>query len=90
MVYVLHTVIHTVMYVRSSLVRYLYHERGGMYHHRIAFKVIVDAYRTVPITEKVWTVLDPEFGDDAGKHALIVRALYGLKSADAEFRNHPA
>jgi hypothetical protein len=43
---------------------------------------------TAPITEKFWTVLGPEFGDDAGKRALIVRALYGLKSAGADFRNH--
>jgi hypothetical protein len=33
-------------------------------------------------------VIGPEFGDDAGKRALIVRALYGLKSAGAAFRNH--
>jgi hypothetical protein len=33
-------------------------------------------------------VLGPEFGDDAGKRALIVRALYDLKSAGAAFRNH--
>jgi hypothetical protein len=51
---------------------------------------IENAYLTAPITEKVWTVLGPEFGDDAGKHALIVRALYGLKSAGADFRNHLA
>jgi hypothetical protein len=35
-------------------------------------------------------VLGPEFGDDAEKRALIVRALYGLKSAGAAFRNHLA
>jgi hypothetical protein len=51
---------------------------------------IENAYLTAPITEKVWTVLGPEFGDDAGKHALIVIALYGLKSTGAEFRNHLA
>jgi hypothetical protein len=51
---------------------------------------IENAYLTAPITEKVWTVLGPEFGDDAGKRALIVRALYGLKSAGAAFRNHLA
>jgi hypothetical protein len=45
---------------------------------------------TAPITEKVWTVLGPGFGDDAGKRALIVRALCGLKSAGAAFRNHLA
>jgi hypothetical protein len=51
---------------------------------------IENAYLTAPITDKVWTVLGPEFGEDAGKRALIVRALYGLKSADAAFRNHLA
>jgi hypothetical protein len=47
---------------------------------------IENAYLTAPITEKVWTVIGPEFGDDAGKRALIVRALYGLKSAGTAFR----
>jgi hypothetical protein len=49
---------------------------------------IENAYLTAPITDKVWTVLGPEFGDDAGKLALIARALYGLKSSGAAFRNH--
>jgi hypothetical protein len=51
---------------------------------------IENAYLTAPITEKVWTVLGPEFGDDAGKRALIVIAMYGLKSAGAVLRNHLA
>jgi hypothetical protein len=51
---------------------------------------IENAYLMAPLTEKVWTVLGPEFGDDAGKRALIVRALYSLKSAGAAFRNHLA
>jgi hypothetical protein len=41
---------------------------------------IENSYMTAPITEKVWTVLGPEFGDDAGNRALILRASYGLKS----------
>jgi hypothetical protein len=49
---------------------------------------IENAYLTAPITEKVWTVLGSEFGYDAVNRALIVRALYGLKSAGAPFRNH--
>jgi hypothetical protein len=49
---------------------------------------IENAYLTAPVTEKVWTVLGPEFGDDAEKRALIVRALYGLKSSGAACRNH--
>jgi hypothetical protein len=51
---------------------------------------IENDYLTAPITEKVWTVLGPEFGDDAGKRYLIERALYGLNSAGAAFRNHLA
>jgi hypothetical protein len=43
-----------------------------------------------PITENVWTILGPEFGEVAGKTAVIVRALYGLKSAGAAFRAHLA
>jgi hypothetical protein len=51
---------------------------------------IENAYLTAPITEKVWSVLGPEFGEYAGKRALIVRALYGLNSAGAVFRNNLA
>jgi hypothetical protein len=51
---------------------------------------IENAYLTAPITEKVWTVLVAEFGYEAGKRALIVRALYGLKSAGTAFRNNLA
>jgi hypothetical protein len=42
---------------------------------------IENAYLTDPITEKIWTVLGLEFGDDAGKQALIVHVFYGLKSS---------
>jgi hypothetical protein len=51
---------------------------------------VLNAYITAPVTEKVWTVLGPEFGNDAGKTAIIVRALYGLKSAGAALRAHLA
>jgi hypothetical protein len=52
---------------------------------------IENAYLTAPIGEKIWCTLGPEFGKDAGKRAIIVRALYGLKSASrASFRNHLA
>jgi hypothetical protein len=49
---------------------------------------IENTYFTAPITEKVWTVLSPEFGEYVGKRALILRALYGIKSEGAAFRNH--
>jgi len=51
---------------------------------------IESAYLTAPASEKIWCTLGPEFGDDAGKTAIIVRSLYGLKSAGASFRNHLA
>jgi hypothetical protein len=49
---------------------------------------IENAYLTAPLTEKVWTVLGPEFGNNAVKCALIVRALYGLKSSRSSFIKH--
>jgi hypothetical protein len=49
---------------------------------------ISNAYLTAPTTEKVWTVLGAEWGSDAGKCAIIVRALYGLKTSGAAYRNH--
>jgi hypothetical protein len=52
---------------------------------------IQNAYITSPCEEKIYTKLGSEFGPHrAGKTALIVRALYGLKSAGAAFRNHLA
>ncbi len=51
---------------------------------------VLNAYITAPVNEKVWTILGPEFGLDSGKSAIIVRALYGLKSAGAAFQAHLA
>ena len=49
---------------------------------------VENACITTPITEKVWTVLGPEFGANAGKCAIIIQALYGLKSVGPAFRAH--
>ena len=51
---------------------------------------IENTYLTAPVGEKIWYRLGPEFGADTGKTAIMVRALYRLKSAGASFRNHPA
>ena len=51
---------------------------------------IMNAYLTAPVAEKIYTICGPEFGTDKGKWAIITRALYGLKSAGASFRNHLA
>ena len=46
---------------------------------------VQNAFLTAPCEEKIWTKLGPEFGVDAGKSAILTRALYGLKSAGASF-----
>ncbi len=58
----------------------------------LKFKVgnVLNAYIIAPVKEKMWTILGPEFGLDSGKSAIIVRALYGLKSAGAAFQAHLA
>jgi hypothetical protein len=47
---------------------------------------IQNAFLTAPCREKLYTVAEPEFGSDEGKTMIVVRALYGLKSAGATFR----
>ena len=51
---------------------------------------IQNAYLSAPCRERVWCRVGPEFGQDAGKPFIIVRALYGLKSSGAAFRAHLA
>jgi hypothetical protein len=51
---------------------------------------IKKAYLTAPVLEKIWCVLWLEFGANAGKRAIVVQSLYGLKSAGASFLNHLA
>ena len=48
----------------------------------------MNAYVNAFITEKIWTVLGPEFRADTKKKAVIARALYVLKSYGAAFCNH--
>ena len=51
---------------------------------------IQNAYLNASSTERLYTKLGPEFDLDAGKIAVIVRALYSTKSVGASFRNHLA
>ena len=51
---------------------------------------VLNASVTTPNREKMWTVLGPEFGDDADKSVIIFRVLYGLKSAETLSRAHLA
>ena len=47
---------------------------------------IGNAYVNAKCREKIWTVVGTEFGSDKGKFMLVVRALYGLKSSGAAWR----
>ena len=50
---------------------------------------IQNAYLQAPTTEKHFIICGPEFGlENVGKTAIIVRALYGGKSAGADYWNH--
>ncbi len=63
---------------------------AGLNNLQVKVSDIENAYITAQCSEKIWTVLGPKFGSDAGKPAIVVRALYGLKSAGASFCNHLA
>jgi len=49
---------------------------------------IKGAYLNAPCGEKIHTKLGPEFGQYEGRLAVIVLALYGLKSSANAWRNH--
>jgi hypothetical protein len=49
-----------------------------------------NAYLCAPVSVLIWTTCGVELGANYKKTAIIVRALYGLKSACAAFRNHLA
>ena len=50
---------------------------------------IYNAYLQAPTTDKHYIICGPEFGlENVGKIAIIVRALYGGKSAGADYWNH--
>jgi len=52
---------------------------------------VQNAYLNAPTKEKVYTTAGLEFGPtNAGRPVLIVRALYGLKSSGARWRDHMA
>jgi hypothetical protein len=58
--------------------------------HNVKVGDVLNAYITAPTTKKVWAVLEPGFGIDAGKSVIIVHTLHGLKSAGAAFHAHLA
>ena len=46
-----------------------------------------NAYLNAPCREKIWFEASIECGEDQGKVCVVVRSLYGLKSAGAAFRS---
>ena len=51
---------------------------------------VQNAFMMAPNKEKCWMVAGPELGSEEGKNFLVVKALYGLKSASSSFRSHMA
>ncbi|KAI2503175.1 Reverse transcriptase (RNA-dependent DNA polymerase) [Fragilaria crotonensis] len=51
---------------------------------------VQNAFLTAPNKEKCWMIAGPESGPDEGKTFLVVKALYGLKSASFSFRSYMA
>ena len=51
---------------------------------------IQNAYLNAPTNEKVYIICGLEFGSNKDRPAQIVKALYGLKSSGARFRDHLA
>lgn len=51
---------------------------------------VQNAFLTAPNKEKCWMIAGTEFGPDEGKTFLVVKALYGLKSASFSFRAYMA
>ena len=51
---------------------------------------VQNAYLTAPCAEVIHTTLGAIFGEDEGKTTIIIRALHGLASAGASFRDHLA
>jgi hypothetical protein len=49
---------------------------------------VQNAYINAKTNEKVYTTAGPEFGSNEGRPAIIIRALYGLKSSGARWRDH--
>jgi hypothetical protein len=48
---------------------------------------IGNAFLNAPCQEKIWFAAGPEFGPKQGQLIKVVRALYGLKSSSAAWRN---
>ena len=51
---------------------------------------VQNAFLTALCKEKIWLIAGSEFGNEQGKKFLVVRDLYGLKSASAEFQAYMA
>ena len=49
---------------------------------------VMNAYVTAPCSKNIWTVLGKEFGTYQVNKAIILRALYGIKSSGAAFHAH--
>ena len=60
---------------------------AALYDLEMNSAAAMNIYVLASVTEMVWTILGPEFGNNTRKTAVVVRALHGLKSAKAALRS---
>ena len=85
MTHTLDTIAHSSVVTRETV--HIALTMAALYGLEVKEADVLKAYEMAPNKKKIWTVFGPEFEDDAGKSAINVRALYGLKSAVASFKH---
>ena len=80
------TIIYAIVVSRETVIIAL--TLAALNYFPVKVADIQNAYIMEPVTEKIWTVLGPEFGEYSGRKAIVVQSLYGLNIAGAPFWNH--
>lgn len=78
------------MVVSRDSVRILFLTIAALNDLKVMGADVQNAFLTAPNKEKCWIIAGPEFGPDEGQTFLVVKALYGLKSASFSFRSFMA
>jgi Reverse transcriptase (RNA-dependent DNA polymerase) len=80
--------VYSSVVMRDSIRIALFH--AALNDLRVLIGGVQGAYLYADTKELIWTTCGPEFGSDQGRPAKIVKALYGLKSSGARWREKMA
>ena len=75
------SIAYSYVVVRDSIM--LKFMLAALYDVDILAANVGNAYLNAPCRENIYCIAGPKFGSDEGKTAIIIRALYGLKSSGA-------